>query len=78
MRRPDNPSPLIYETGERDSNDEGGLTAGGIFNLIRDISDPEFPYTLEQVGSGHTTPYREIVPLLAPSSQVVLSAECRP
>lgn len=47
----DNPNPVVYATEEHDIDGEieEGLSVGAIFSVIRDISDPEFPYTLEQV-----------------------------
>jgi len=47
----DNPNPVIYATEEHDVDDRigGDLSVGAVFSAIRDIRDPEFPYTLEQV-----------------------------
>lgn len=48
----DNPNPQVFERRERrkDSNKEGGpVDSEDVFDSIRDIQDPEHPYSLEQL-----------------------------
>lgn len=56
-KRLDNVAPVVYETKSRerptnsklDDDGEDLLDAREVFDYIRDINDPEHPYTLEQL-----------------------------
>lgn len=43
----DNPNPVLYERSS--SHVEAQDTVGYVFNLIKDIQDPEYPNTLEEL-----------------------------
>lgn len=48
----DNPSPEVFERQERKRASKGEgepLDGGDVFEFIRDIQDPEHPYSLEQL-----------------------------
>jgi len=46
-----NPNPTVFERRDRVKarDADGALDCGDVFELIRDIQDPEHPYSLEQL-----------------------------
>lgn len=45
----DNPNPTVFPITRTFHRPTGALDADEVFNIIRDIQDPEHPYTLEQL-----------------------------
>lgn len=45
----DNPNPIIHSTERTYRRPTGSLNPEDIFDVIRNIEDPEHPYTLEQL-----------------------------
>lgn len=45
----DNPNPTVYPVSRSFHRPTGEVNSTEVFNLIRDIQDPEHPYTLEQL-----------------------------
>lgn len=45
----DNPNPTVFPVSRTYHRPTGEVNAEEVFNIIRDIQDPEHPYTLEQL-----------------------------
>ena len=45
----DNPNPILHEIEVKYNRPSGKLDSEDIFNVIRNIRDPEHPYSLEQL-----------------------------
>ena len=45
----DNPNPTVFPVTREYRRPTGAVDAAEVFNIIRDIQDPEHPYTLEQL-----------------------------